>query len=96
MKYLNSFLYFCKQIVKAYEFENFNRINYLKMDYQNFKAYLKTPSYPSPMDYSLIASLICIKVPTILFDDVYSVMFYFFKKEWIYMLVHSYYINRAF
>ena len=32
----------------------------------------------------------------ILFDDVYSVMFYFFKKEWIYMLVHSYYVNRAF
>ena len=29
-------------------------------------CHLKTPSYPSHMDYSLIASLICIKVPTIL------------------------------
>lgn len=40
-----------EEIIDKIESENFNRINYLKMDYQNFKAYLKTPSYPSHMDY---------------------------------------------
>lgn len=40
-----------EEIIDKIENENFNRINYLKMDYQNFKAYLKTPSYPSHMDY---------------------------------------------
>lgn len=40
-----------EEIMDKIENENFNRINYLKMDYQNFKAYLKTPSYPSHMDY---------------------------------------------
>ena len=45
--------------------------------------------------YCLMASLICIKVPIILFDDVYSVMFYFFKEEWIDMFVQSYNVNRT-
>ena len=40
-----------EEIIDKIESENFNRINYLKMDYQNFKAYLKTPTYPSHMDY---------------------------------------------
>ncbi len=40
-----------EEIIDKIENENFNRINYLKMDYQNFKAYLKTPTYPSHMDY---------------------------------------------
>lgn len=40
-----------EEIIDKIESENFNRINYLKMDYQNFKAYLKSPSYPSHMDY---------------------------------------------
>ena len=34
--------------------------------------------------------------PIILFDDVYSVMFYFFKEEWIDMFVQSYNVNRTF
>ena len=40
-----------EEIIDKIESENFNRINYLKMDYQNFKAYLKTPTFPSHMDY---------------------------------------------
>ncbi len=40
-----------EEIIDKIENENFNRINYLKMDYQNFKAYLKSPSYPSHMEY---------------------------------------------
>ena len=40
-----------EEIIDKIESENFNRINYLKMDYQNFKAYLKTPTYPTHMDY---------------------------------------------
>ncbi len=40
-----------EEIIDKIESENFNRINYLKMDYQNFKAYLKSPGFPSHMDY---------------------------------------------
>ncbi len=40
-----------EEIIDKIESENFNRINYLKMDYQNFKSYLKSPSFPSHMDY---------------------------------------------
>ncbi len=40
-----------EEIIDKIENENFNRINYLKMDYQNFKAYLKSPSYPSHIEY---------------------------------------------
>ena len=40
-----------EEIIDKIESENFNRINYLKMDYQNFKAYLKAPTYPTHMDY---------------------------------------------
>lgn len=40
-----------EEILKYIDNENFNRINYLKTDYQNFKSYLKTPTYPKHMDY---------------------------------------------
>ncbi len=40
-----------EEIIDKIESENFNRINYLKMDYQNFKSYLKSPIFPSHMDY---------------------------------------------
>ncbi len=40
-----------EEIIDKIESENFNRINYLKMDYQNFKSYLKSPTFPSHMDY---------------------------------------------
>lgn len=41
-----------KEEILAYiESENFNRINYLKTDYSNFKGYLKTPTYPKHVDY---------------------------------------------
>ncbi len=40
-----------EELIDKIESENFNRINYLKMDYQNFKSYLKSPSFPSHMDY---------------------------------------------
>lgn len=40
-----------EEIIDKIENENFNRINYLKTDYNNFKAYLKTPSYPHHIDY---------------------------------------------
>ena len=39
------------------------------------------------MKYSMVIVII------ILFDDVYSIMFYFFKKIRVYMFVHSYNIN---
>ncbi len=31
--------------------QNFNKIDYLKKDYENFKKYLQTDTYPSHMDY---------------------------------------------
>ena len=40
-----------EEILQHIENENFNQIRYLKKDYQNFKSYLKTPSYPKHMDY---------------------------------------------
>lgn len=40
-----------EEIIDKIESENFNRVNYLKTDYQNFKSYLKTPTYPTHMDY---------------------------------------------
>lgn len=40
-----------EEIISNIENENFNRINYLKKDYLNFKAYLKTPGCPCHMDY---------------------------------------------
>lgn len=40
-----------EEIINSIEKENFNNIRYLKKDYSNFKAYLKTPSYPKHSDY---------------------------------------------
>ena len=40
-----------EEILHHIDDENFNRIQYLKKDYQNFKSYLKTPSFPKHMDY---------------------------------------------
>ena len=40
-----------EEILQHIENENFNRIQYLKKDYQNFKSYLKTPTFPKHMDY---------------------------------------------
>lgn len=40
-----------EEILQHIENENFNQIRYLKKDYQNFKSYLKTQSYPKHMDY---------------------------------------------
>ncbi|MCR4603619.1 MAG: DUF3427 domain-containing protein [Prevotella sp.] len=40
-----------EQILHHIDNENFNNIRYLKKDYQNFKSYLKTPTYPRHMDY---------------------------------------------
>ena len=40
-----------EEILHHIENENFNSIRYLKKDYQNFKDYLKTPTYPKHMDY---------------------------------------------
>ena len=40
-----------EEILYHIDNENFNRISYLKTDYQNFKSYLKTPTYPKHMDY---------------------------------------------
>jgi len=40
-----------EEILHHIENENFNQIRYLKKDYQNFKNYLKTPTYPKHMDY---------------------------------------------
>ena len=40
-----------EEILHHIENENFNQIRYLKKDYQNFKSYLKTPTYPKHMDY---------------------------------------------
>ena len=40
-----------EEILQHIENENFNRIQYLKKDYQNFKSYLKTSTFPKHMDY---------------------------------------------
>lgn len=40
-----------EEILHHIDDENFNRIQYLKKDYQNFKSYLKTPTFPKHMDY---------------------------------------------
>lgn len=40
-----------EEILHHIDNENFNQIRYLKKDYQNFKAYLKTPTFPKHMDY---------------------------------------------
>lgn len=40
-----------EEILQHIENENFNQIRYLKKDYQNFKSYLKTPTFPKHMDY---------------------------------------------
>lgn len=40
-----------EEILHHIDSENFNQIRYLKKDYQNFKSYLKTPTYPKHMDY---------------------------------------------
>ena len=40
-----------EEILHHIDNENFNHIRYLKKDYENFKSYLKTPTYPKHMDY---------------------------------------------
>ncbi len=40
-----------EEILNHIDKENFNNIRYLKKDYQNFKSYLKTPTFPKHMDY---------------------------------------------
>ena len=40
-----------EEILHHIDNENFNQLRYLKKDYQNFKSYLKTPSFPKHMDY---------------------------------------------
>lgn len=40
-----------EEIIEHIESENFNQLRYMKRDYQNFKDYLKTPTYPKHMDY---------------------------------------------
>ena len=40
-----------EEILQHIESENFNQLRYLKKDYQNFKSFLKTQSYPKHMDY---------------------------------------------
>lgn len=40
-----------EEILQHIDNENFNRIQYLKKDYHNFKSYLKTPTFPKHMDY---------------------------------------------
>lgn len=40
-----------EEILQHIESENFNQLRYFKKDYQNFKRYLKTQSYPKHMDY---------------------------------------------
>ncbi len=40
-----------EEILHHIDNENFNHIRYLKKDYQNFKSYLKTPTFPKHMDY---------------------------------------------
>ncbi len=38
-------------IIEYIDSENFNQLKYIKQDYNNFKEFLKTPSYPKHMDY---------------------------------------------
>ena len=40
-----------EEILHNIDNEKFNQIRYLKKDYQNFKSYLKSPTYPKHMDY---------------------------------------------
>lgn len=40
-----------EEILQHIDNENFNQIRYLKKDYQNFKSYLRAPSFPKHMDY---------------------------------------------
>ena len=40
-----------EEIIQHIESENFNQRRYLKKDYQNFKSYLKVPTYPKHVDY---------------------------------------------
>ena len=40
-----------EEILNHIDKENFNQVRYLKKDYQNFKNYLKTPTFPKHMDY---------------------------------------------
>lgn len=40
-----------EEILHHIDNENFNLPRYLKKDYQNFKSYLKTPTFPKHMDY---------------------------------------------
>ena len=40
-----------EEILQHIDNENFNQIRYLKKDYQNFKSFLKAPSFPKHMDY---------------------------------------------
>lgn len=40
-----------EEIINHIENENFNLPKYLKKDYQNFKSFLNTPTYPKHIDY---------------------------------------------
>ena len=40
-----------EEILHHIDNENFNQLRYLKKDYQNFKSFLKAPSFPKHMDY---------------------------------------------
>lgn len=40
-----------KEIINYINRENFNRIDYLKKDYENFKKYLQIDTYPKHVDY---------------------------------------------
>lgn len=40
-----------EEILHHIDNENFNQIRYLKKDYENFKSYLKIPTFPKHMDY---------------------------------------------
>lgn len=40
-----------EEILHHIENENFNQIRYMKKDYNNFKNYLKSPTFPKHMDY---------------------------------------------
>lgn len=40
-----------EEILHHIDNENFNQIRYLKKDYNNFKSYLKSPTFPKHMDY---------------------------------------------
>ncbi len=40
-----------QEIISYLENENFNKLNYLKKDYENFKDYIRTGTYPKHMDY---------------------------------------------